>query len=211
MAQPAGCLEDATDVLRDDRSNGDSHSSTEYRANDSRDDAFEQKQPLDLASRRAQRAENSNFRSPVCYGNTKRVVDDEHSDQHGKQAGYRHCHRITLQQSFEMPASSRRRFDLETRSERGFQCRLALVHCDAILRPNLDAVETSSAAELLLRRIDIHDRQVSTERLRHAGRAHDAADREFLLSIDRDERKLAVDVQVVARSELSCNHKRVRL
>ncbi len=75
----------------------------------------------------------------------------------------------------------------------------------------IDAIELPPAAEDVLRRVDIHHREIAAERLAHAARAQDAADDEVFRAVDGVERHAAAEAQRVALGERRADHDRIRL
>ena len=66
------------------------------------------------------------------------------------------------------------------------------------LQLQVDTVEAAAASEHLLRRVDVHHRQVAAERARQPARFHDAAHGERLVADHRGQGQLAAHGQAVA-------------
>jgi hypothetical protein len=69
-----------------------------------------------------------------------------------------------------------------------------LLHGHVIAYADVDAVEPPPASEYLLGGVDVHHSEVAAECPAEASGPHDAADDEFLLSVNGEKREAAADL-----------------
>jgi hypothetical protein len=85
--------------------------------------ALAEEQPANLRPRRAQCPQDADLGSAFRHGDGKRVVDDEHPDEEGEQAGDIHHHRVRRQHRLELLPAAGRRLDLKAWTEERSQLR----------------------------------------------------------------------------------------
>ena len=150
------------------------------RTDQPRDAALRQKQRADLPARRAQRPQDADLGPPLRHRDRERVVDDEHPDEEREQAGDLERQRVDAEQVFEVARAPEGGSTVKPRPDRLLNRRLALFQRDALAQADIDAVEAASAPEHVLRGIDVHDREIAAECLRHAAGLQQAAHGELL-------------------------------
>ena len=109
--------------------------------------------------------------------------------------------RVNSRRGFELFAARAGRLNLKSRPQRRAQFRDSLVQRDAVLQRHIDAVELASAAKNLLRRVNIHHRQIAAKRARQAAGLHDAANREHVFAIHGQQRNAAAEHEPVLFGE----------
>ena len=81
-------------------------------------------------------------------------------------------HRVGGQHRFELLAAARGRLDLKSRRRAvAWSSRSPVGNRPARLDAEVDAIERAAAAEHLLRRVDVHDREIAAERARRCRRS----------------------------------------
>src|SRR4029079_3468371 len=119
--------------------------------------------------------------------------------------------RIARKQGLELPASARRRLNLEGGPEQLAQLALAFRNRHARLHREIDPIERQSTPEHLLRRVDIHDREIAAEGARQTSRLHESPDRERLVSFNGPKRQVAANSDTVSRGEVVGKDQRIGL
>ena len=89
--------------------------------------------------------------------------------------------------------------------------RLSVLDGEALAHFQIDAIEPPPAAEHLLRRIDVHDREVAAKGAGQTARPHDAAHRKRLVPDHRRQCEAIADAEIVPRRELVRDDDRIGL
>src|SRR5207249_2559734 len=134
--------------------------------------AFGEKQASNPAARGPKRSEDPDLGAALRDSDRKRVVDDEHADEHREETRDVHHHRIGRNHRFELLPSASRWIDLKPGSEHFAELHLALGNRAPWLHGHVDPIELAAAAEQLLDGVYVHDREVAAERARQAGRLY---------------------------------------
>ncbi len=139
------------------------------------DEGLDQEQKLHLARRCAQGAQGADVAPPAVHGDVEGVEDEEDADGEGEGAGDVEPGGEVRHEALHLLAAPGRGFHPVRRAERFFKQFGPLRHGHPIGQPDVDAVETASPAEELLRGVDVHHHEVAAEGLRESLGAHEAA------------------------------------